>query len=93
MTQPDTIPKSFRVDLKTEIPYYLIILPCMFVLGAITKAIAFSVWPAVLLLTVVLVCYSALMFRLTTIEIDTVKAKAILTETNLVKTIRTKTYH
>ncbi|OQP67668.1 hypothetical protein [Niastella populi] len=90
MTQPDTIAKSFRIELKTEIPYWLIILPSLFLLGIITKPEFIMVWPFALLLTVVLLFYSASTFRLTSIDIN--KGEAILTETNLLKSKRIKSY-
>ena len=92
MTQPDTILKSFRVELKTELPYWLIILPCFFLLGVLTKPSFISAWPLMLILTVVLVSYSILTYRLTLIEIDIIKGEAILTETNLLKNKRVESY-
>jgi hypothetical protein len=45
-----------------------------------------------IILTVVLVTYSVLMYRLNLIEIDTLNREAILTETNLIGHKRVKSY-
>ena len=71
MIQPNTIPKFFQVKLKTELPYWLVILPGIFLFGVITKPSFISTWPLMLILTVVLVTYSVLLYRLNLIEIDT----------------------
>ncbi len=87
MTQPDTIAitKSFRLAIKPAIPYYLIILPCIFILGVITKPNYISTWPLILTLMVVLVLYSVLVFTLTVVEIDVIKKEVVLIETNVLK--------
>ena len=92
MTQPDTILKSFRVELKTELPYWLVILPGIFLFGVITEPSFISTWPLMLILTVLLVTYSVLMYRLNLIEIDTINGEAILSETNLLRNKRVKSY-
>ena len=92
MTQPDTIAKSIRVDLKTDIPYWLIIFPGIFVFGVIKDPSFISAWPLMVILAVFVFSYSVLSLRLTSIEVDAVKGKAILTETNVLKKKRVKSY-
>lgn len=92
MTQPNTIPKHFKVKLKTELPYWLVILPGIFLFGVMTKPGFISTWPLMLILTVVLVTYSVLMYRLNQIDIDALNGEVVLTETNLLKCKRVKNY-
>jgi hypothetical protein len=92
MTQPDAIPKSFRVELKTELPYWLVILPGIFLFGVITKPSFISTWPLMLILSVALVTWSVLTYRLNLIEIDTMNGEATLTKTNLLRKKRVRSY-
>jgi hypothetical protein len=92
MTQPDTIPKSFKVELKTEIPYWLVILLGIFLFGVVTRPKFISTWPLMLILSVALVTWSILMYRLNLIEIDTTNGEAIITETNLLNKKKIRSY-
>lgn len=92
MTQPDTIYKSFRVKLKTELPYWLVSLPGIFLFGVITNPSYISTWPLMLILSVALVIWSVFMYRLNLIEIDTMNNEVILTETNLISQKKVRSY-
>lgn len=84
MTQPDIMRNSFRVELKTELPYWFVILPIIFLIGVITRSGFISSWPLMMLFLFVLVAFSVLTYRLNLIEIDAKNGEAVLTETNLV---------
>jgi hypothetical protein len=92
MTQPNTSKKAFSVELKTELPYVLIVWPALFLLCVITRPSILSAWPLMVIFIVSLLIYAILTYRLTSIEVDKVKGVVVLVETNLLKKSRSKSY-
>jgi hypothetical protein len=92
MNHSDSISKTYKVELKTELLYWLILLPCIFIFGIFTKKGIFEAWPFMLILIVAGVLFSVLLYRLTQIDINTSEGSVSLTKTNLLRNKRTKTY-
>ena len=83
---------NFQVNLRTELPYSLFFVPSVYFIGLLTKEVSVSSWPFALGLTLVLSAFSLFIYRLNIIHIDTVKQEITLTETNLVKRQKSKTW-
>src|SRR5688572_29451300 len=92
MTHSDTISKSIKVKLKTELPYWLIIMPCVFLFGVLINKSFILNWPWMLGLTVVLLLFSILTYRLNSIKIDISKGEVTMTKNNLLGREKTKKY-
>lgn len=92
MNQSDSISKTYKVELKTELPYWLILLPCIFIFGLFTRKGFLETWPYMLLLTIAVLLFSVLLYRLTDIDINKTEGSVSLTETNLLRNRKTKTY-
>ena len=84
MIQASNRNKIFRVNLKTELPYNLIIFSSIFIVGLLTGKISFTTWPLIVVFLLVLVGFSLLLYRVVSIEVDAEKGIVAVIKANLI---------
>lgn len=92
MTHSDNTLKTFAVELKTELPFWLIFLPAVYIIGVLSRPGMLAVWPLMLLLLLAIAAYSTLVYRLNSITVDKRKGRVELGESNLLRRQRFKDY-
>ena len=92
MIQADNRKKVFRVDLKTELPYNLIIFLSIFIVGLLSGKISFTLWPLIVAFLLVLVGFSLLLYRVVSIEVDAGKGIVDVIKANLIGSKKQKEY-
>jgi len=92
MLQQNPTSSVIRVDLKTELPFYLIGLPLLFLFGTLTRPNYSPNWLFALILIIVILTYNLLVYRLNAIEIDISKQTVLLIQTNLLQMHKKQSY-
>ena len=83
MTPSIDTKKVHSVKPKTEFPYLIIIFISIFLIGLATNRVSLNNWPIFIIFLVAIAAYSAFMYRLAYIEIDTNKNEVLLLKQNL----------